>query len=116
MKVADLKPYAKKIEVIVKVLNRNDEREVTSKLDDSTHRVTEVLIGDDSGTVFLTLWDDTIEKFEVGKSYIINNGYISMFRSSLRLNIGRYGEFKEAETAVEKVDESNNLSEKEFEN
>ncbi|MBU0636093.1 hypothetical protein KKE06_03640 [Candidatus Micrarchaeota archaeon] len=114
MKINELRPFAKKVELTVKALSKNEIREVTSKLDNSTHKVTEILVGDDSGTVLLTLWDDAIEKIEIGKAYKIANAFTSLFKNSLRLNLGRYGELSDSDENIE-VDESNNVSEKEVE-
>ncbi len=111
--IAKLRPFQKKVEVVGKVLSKNEVREVTSKLDNSSHQVTEALIGDATGSVLLTLWDETIEQVEVGKSYKVENAYTSLFKKSIRLNIGRFGKFTEADNLSE-VNESNNISEKEF--
>ena len=96
-----------------KVVEKNEIREVSSKLDDSTHKVTEALIGDDSGTVMLTLWDKTIEEIKIGKTYKFSNAYTSLFKNSLRVNLGRYGTHAE-EKDIEIVKTENNISEKEF--
>lgn len=114
MEIGSLRPFAKRVEVTAKVLKKNEVREVQSKLDNSTHKVTEALVGDSTGTILLTLWDDTIDKVEEGKTYKIANGYTSLFKNSLRLNIGRFGTLEEAEEGIEQVNEENNLSEKEF--
>jgi replication factor A1 len=114
-KIAELRPFQKRVELNVKVLDKKEVREVTSKLDNSNHKVTEAVVGDDSGVILLTLWDDMIDKVEVNKSYKINNAYTSLFKNTLRLNIGRYGELKDAEQEVTEVNEANNVSEKEFE-
>lgn len=114
MKISELRPFAKKVELTVKALSKNEIREVSSKLDNSTHKVTEVTVGDDSGTVLLTLWDDAIDKVEPGKAYKIANAFTSLFKNTLRLNLGRYGELTETDETVE-VNESNNMSEKEME-
>ena len=66
LQVGELRPYAKKVEVIVKVLDKNEAREVHSKLDNRNHSVTEALVGDSSGTILLTLWDDAIDKLVTG--------------------------------------------------
>ena len=110
MKVESLRPYQKKVNLTIKVLSKNEPREVTSKLDDSKHSVTEALVGDDTGTVLLTLWDDDIARVEVGKTYDVINGFTSLFKNSLRLNIGRYGELKEGSAEITEVNEDNNLS------
>ena len=114
MKISELRPFAKKVELTIKALDKNEVREVTSKLDNSTHKVTEVRVGDDSGTILLTLWDDAIDKVEPGKTYKIANAFTSLFKNTLRLNLGRYGELSETEETVE-VNEENNVSEKEME-
>lgn len=114
MKIADLRLYAKKIELIAKIVSKNEARDVVSKLDNSTHKVTEALLGDETGTILLTLWDNAIESIEIGKTYQFSNAYTSLFKNSLRLNLGRYGTFVESLQAIEQANESNNLSEKEL--
>jgi replication factor A1 len=114
MNVDELKPYSKKVELTVKILKLNEIREVQSKLDQATHKVTEALVGDSTGTVLLTLWDDTIAKVGEGNVYNIGNAYTSLFKSSLRLNLGRYGTLEESSETIETVKEDNNLSEKEL--
>lgn len=115
MKITELRPFAKKVELTVKVIGKNEVREVQSKLDNSTHKVTEAVVGDDSGTILLTLWDDAIDKVEIGKVYKIANGFTSLFKNSLRLNLGRYGELTDSDETIE-VNEANNASEKVYEN
>ena len=114
MKVEELKPYQKKIDLIVKAIEKNDAREVVSKLDDSKHRVTEALVGDETGCILLTLWDEAIEQVEAGKTYKLENGYTQFFKNSLRLNIGRFGKFEESSDKIEEANRENNLSEKEM--
>ena len=114
MKVAELRPYAKKVDLIVKVVSSGEAREVVSRLENAQHKVAEALVGDDTGCVLLTLWDDAIEKFETEKTYKIENAYCSFFKNSLRLNIGRYGEFEESSEEIKEVNKENNLSEKEL--
>ncbi len=114
MKIEELKPYSKKVDLIAKIMSKNEVREVSSKLDNSVHKVTEALIGDESGTVLLTLWDNAIESIEAGKVYTISNAYTSLFKNSLRLNLGRYGTIAEAKEKIAKINEENNLSEKEL--
>jgi replication factor A1 len=114
-KISNLQPYARQVNLVVKVASKGEEREVVSRSDGNQHRVSDVLVGDDSGSIFLTLWDDNIDKVEEGKYLAIKNGYINLFRGSMRLNIGRYGSFESVEEGPEEVNTENNLSEKEFE-
>jgi replication factor A1 len=114
-KVEDLNPRSRRVNITVRVESRNPVREVVSRSDGSTHQVTEVLVGDETGCVYLTLWDDNIEKINDGDTITINNGYVSLFRGSMRLNIGRYGSFEAAEEEIEEVKTDNNLSDKQYE-
>ena len=98
----------------VKVAEKLETREVSSKLDNSSHRVTEAIVGDETGAILLTLWDEAIDQVEEGKTYAIENAYTSLFKNSLRLNIGRFGKFQESKEKVKEVNKKNNLSEKEL--
>jgi replication factor A1 len=74
------------------------------------------LIGDETGCVYLTLWDDNIEKVNEGDTVNIGNGYVTLFRGNMRLNVGRYGTLEIAEEAFEgEVNTENNLSDKVYE-
>ena len=114
LQIAELRPYAKKVDVLVRALEKSEPREVTSKLDNQGHKVTEALVGDASGTILLTLWDEAIDKVAVGKCYTLSNAFTSLFKNTLRLNIGRYGKLEETAEEIQ-ANPQNNLSEKEFE-
>ena len=114
MKVSEITPYGKKIDVMVKVEKKHEPREVVARLDNSTHKVAEALVGDDSGSILLTLWDDAIDSVQEGKTYKITNGYSTTFKNSVRLNIGRYGKLEDSEEEIKEVNTENNLSEKEL--
>lgn len=114
VKVESLDPESRQVNVTVKVVSKGQARETTSRRDGSTHRVVDALVGDETGSVYLTLWDDNIDKVNEGQTINIKNGYISLFRGSMRLNIGRYGSLEASSQAVENVNTDNNLSSKEF--
>ena len=113
MKIEELKPRNKELEAIFKVVSIGEENEVVSKRDGSSHKFVEVVVGDETGTVIMTMWDDDIGKMEEGKTYKLENGYTTLFRSSIRLNSGKYGKIEEVEEEIE-VNTDNNMSEKEF--
>ncbi|MCW4053236.1 MAG: single-stranded DNA-binding protein [Candidatus Bathyarchaeota archaeon] len=104
-----MRPRAR-VDTTFKVLEKNEPRETrTGK------RVTEAVVGDDSGTVLMTLWEETIGEVDVGKTYTITNGYANLFRGSLRLTTGRMGSLEESEEEVGEVNTENNMSEKRYE-
>ncbi|HNW05718.1 MAG TPA: hypothetical protein PK655_03355 [archaeon] len=100
-KIRDIKHYQKKVDIVAKVIDKTNVREVVSKLDETRHKVCEVLIGDETGTIYLTMWDDAISKIEIGKTYIFRNLFSSEFQKSMRLNIGRFGEFEETDKQID---------------
>ena len=116
IKVGDLNSYSRKVYTVVKVMSKTEVREVTSRKDMSTHRVAEALVADDTGSVYLTLWDDVLDEIEEDQILNIKDAYVNLFRGSMRLNLGRYGTYEVLEEApFEDVNLDNNLSSKVFE-
>ncbi len=113
--VADLKPRMKNITITFKVIEKGEAREVTSRRDNETHRVADAVVGDSTGIVTIPLWDDTIERLEVGSTYLLKNGYTGLYQGFLRLNIGRYGEIEDAEEPIEEVNQEVDMSATEHE-
>lgn len=111
MQVEKLRPDLKDVKIRVRVVSVFPPREVVSRKNGTTHTLQEVLVGDPTGSVIVTLWDDDVGKLEEGKSYEINNAYTSLVRGSLRVNIGRRGTITEIDQDVD-ANASNNISEK----
>lgn len=111
-KVGELRTYSRRVNLIAKVVGKGEEREVASRSDGRTHRLAELLIGDETASVLLTLWDENVDRFDVGDVIQIRNGYVNLFRGSLRLNIGRYGEVEKVEDEIAEVNVENDLSKK----
>jgi len=115
-KVGDLTPQSKAVNVTAKVVSKTEIREIPMGRDGSPHKVSDALIGDETGVVYLTLWDDNIEKVNDGDTVRIENGYVTLFKGNIRLNIGKYGKLEPAQAplAVE-VNTENNVSSKTYE-
>ncbi len=110
MKIEELKPRQAVDEVTFKVLELGEERTTSGG-----NRVVEALVGDETGVIKFTLWNAEISMLEEGKSYSLKNGYVTLFRGSMRLTIGRNGELSVSEREVESVNRENDMSEKKFE-
>jgi len=116
VKIGNLTQYSRKVYTVAKVISKTEEREVTSRSDMSTHKVAEALIADETGSIYLTLWDDVLDQVEDDQILNIKDAYVNLFRGSMRLNLGRYGSYELLEEApFEDVDLDNNLSSKVFE-
>jgi replication factor A1 len=115
MKIGDLTTYSRGVNTVVKVISKTEPREVTTRSDQSSHRVCEALVGDETGSVYLTLWDNAIDEIEDELVISITNGYVNLFRGSMRLNIGRYGSYETLEEApFDEVNLDNNMSSKQY--
>ncbi|OFX15752.1 DNA-binding protein [archaeon RBG_16_50_20] len=90
MKVSELKPGMRRVDVEAKVLSLSEAREVTTRAGEQS-RVATADVTDDSGTVKLTLWNEQIDQVKVNSSVKIENGYVTSFRGETQLNVGRYG-------------------------
>ncbi len=116
VKIGNLTQYSRKVYTVAKVISKTEEREVTSRSDMSTHKVAEALIADETGSIYLTLWDDVLDQVEDDQILNIKDAYVNLFRGSMRLNLGRYGSYELLDEApFDDVDLDNNLSSKVFE-
>ncbi|MBN2333998.1 single-stranded DNA-binding protein [Candidatus Bathyarchaeota archaeon] len=110
-KISDLNTFSKRVFTVAKVISVGEPREVTFRADDSQHRVADALIADDTGSVYLTLFDEAIDEMKEDSVININNGYIRVYRGSMRLNIGRYGSYEVAEEdPFDELNLENNVS------
>ena len=115
-KVGELTPASKAVNVTAKVVSKSEIRDVPMGRDGSAHRVCDALVGDETGCIYLTLWDDNIEKVNDGDTLRVENGYVTLFKGNMRLNIGKYGKMEPAAEAFEgEVNTENNVSSKTYE-
>ncbi len=106
VKVGDLKPYLGKVYLKAKIVEIGEPREVSG----GEHRISEALIGDETGCIYLSLWDDNIEQFKMGDAVHVENGYVSVFKESMRLTAGKYGTITKTEEELPEASTDNNLS------
>ena len=116
VKINELTPNSKAVNVTVKVVSKGEERSTTGGRDYSTHKVLDALVADETGCIYLNLWDDNIEKIKEDETVNIKNGYINLFKGNMRLNIGRYGSFEVVkESQIKEINTENNVSSKQYE-
>lgn len=110
--ISSLEPRMKSVNVAFKVVGKGEISEIRSRRDGSTHRIVDAQVADSSGSVTIPLWDQSIELLEIGKSYILKNGFTGLFRGQLRLKIGNYSELELADAEIEDVNLEIDMSEK----
>jgi replication factor A1 len=109
-KLSSLQPYQKGITIVFKVLKIEAIRNVQSRHDGAKHRVADVLIGDETGVLRLTLWDDEISQVEDGKAFRIVGGQSGLFQGQLQVSLGRSGKLEPSNQTISEVNTEQNLS------
>jgi len=112
-KIANLNPKVWGITIQFKVLEKGEIRNVNFK-DGTQHQVSEDLVGDETGTILLNLWDDSIKKVELGKTYEITEARLTVFNNIMKLTVSRKSEINKINEKIEPLLE-NNMSKKKFE-
>jgi replication factor A1 len=113
-KIENLTPDHKKVNILAKVIKVGEEQEIPTRYGTPT-KLSEVVVGDDTATVILTLWRDQIGTVGENDIIQISNGYVSLVKGHIRLNVGKYGKLSKAEEALETVNEEVNVSDREYE-
>ena len=91
MQIKDLRVGMKRVTITAVVGSVSETREVQSKYTGKIHKVATAVVSDDSGKINLVLWNEQIEMISPGDKIKVENGYVSTFRGTKQLNIGRYG-------------------------
>ena len=114
-KVGELTPQSRAVNVTAKVVSKSEIRDIPMGRDGSPHKVCDALVGDETGSIYLTLWDDNIEKVNENDTVRVENGYVTLFKGNMRLNIGKYGKLEMAKEPFEgEVNTENNVSSKTY--
>ncbi len=114
IKVKDLKPIKQPgINIIVRVIAKNDPRSVNTKFGKS--RVCDFKVGDETGTTTMSLWGTKINEASFGELLKIEEGYTNVWQGRAQLSLGRNGtmtkiedeSFPDAQTILNKfIEES----------
>ncbi len=113
-KVRDLTPNSKQVNVLAKVVGVGEAKEVMGKFGDP-RKVCEAVVGDDTATIILSLWNEQIGSIQKDETILVDNGYVSLVRGHMRLNVGRYGNLSKSTDSVGDVNASLDMSQQEFE-
>ncbi|PRP80752.1 hypothetical protein PROFUN_11492 [Planoprotostelium fungivorum] len=113
--VSQVKPSKCGYNLKLKVLYLNNVLEKT-RIDGTTVRIAECIVGDESGSIILTARNDQIDKVQPGKSIIVRNSKIDMFKGFMRLAVDKWGKIENSPEAFHfQVNANNNLSHIEYE-
>ena len=112
VKISALEPYQNRFKVVFKVIEKTEPREVTNRNNPAEkHRLSDITVADDTGSIILTAWDDDIELLELEKYYALISGYVNVYRDSMRLSPRKNGSFESVEVEFENLNLENKRSE-----
>ncbi|KAG7967635.1 hypothetical protein I3843_08G108800 [Carya illinoinensis] len=124
IKVDQLTPGTQGHTLVVKVVSSKPVKVTNSKptrssmiLSRPLHpiRISECLIGDETGTIVFTARNDQIDIMKPGATVILRNAKIEMFKGFMRIAVDKWGRVEVTELANFDVKEDNNLSLVEYE-
>ncbi|HDH81871.1 MAG: hypothetical protein FE040_01140 [Thermoplasmata archaeon] len=97
MKVSDLKANSNVDEIVLKIIEKKEPREITKRFG-GTARVCDLVGEDEDGnTVQITLWNDEIEKVDVNEVVKIKDGWVKEWNNQLQISTGRSGRIEKVE-------------------
>lgn len=114
VKIKDLTPQSKRVDVLAKCLEVGEPKDIPGKFGNS-RKVAEATIADETGAIILSLWDNQIGTVNKDDVVDIKNGYVSLVRGHMRLNVGKYGTIAKSEKTIEAPSTALNMSDKEYE-
>ena len=105
MNISDLKAGASNVDVEAVVAEKDEPREVVTKYGKRLS-VANAILKDDTGSIAISLWGDTIGQVNVGDKVKVTNGYVSEFRGTPQLSTGKFGKIEVVEKGDGKTEES----------
>ena len=110
MKVDELTPRTGRVNMPVKILSLEEPRAM-----DNGTMICEGLVGDETGTVIMSFWNDECEIVNDGMTIDLKDARANLVRGHMRISLGKHGSMKESKAQLENIKESVNLSDLEYE-
>jgi len=89
MKISELQPGTGNVSIQAEVVAVEAPREINKM--GRVLRVANATIKDDSGTITLVLWNESIDKVQEGSKIQIENGYVNTWQNQAQLTLGKFG-------------------------
>lgn len=90
--VKDLEPRQGNVDIEVEVTAKGDVREFQKF--GRSGRVCNATVRDETGEVKLTLWNEDVDKVNVGDKVKLTNGYVNEFQGEKQLTSGKFGKLE----------------------
>lgn len=92
MEIKDLKSNQGNIDLVVTIVTKDSPRSFNKF--GKSGKVCNSKIRDDSGETVLTLWNDDVDKVEIGDKVHIQNGWCSEYKGEKQVSTGKFGKLE----------------------
>jgi hypothetical protein len=98
-KIPEIKEGMKSIVCEGFICEKSEPRTVIGRSDGQEYRVCMFLLAETKkptpqNSIGLSLWGEDIDKFRIGDKVTVENGYVTVFKQTIQLNVGQYGKIK----------------------
>jgi predicted RNA-binding protein with TRAM domain len=90
MKIRELKPGMKGVNVKARVIEISEPRQVVTRFGNIC-QVASAILGDETGTMKWTLWNQQVQAVSVGEVVQIEDAQVTKFRNEAQLSVGKRG-------------------------
>jgi len=95
MKIKEIKVGMSNVDLEASVVDKSESRSIQTKY--GKREVADVLLEDETGRIKASLWEDQIERVNVGDKVKISGAYVTEFKGELQLNVPRRGSIRTVE-------------------
>jgi len=89
MEIKDLQPNAGNVDLVIEIVEKDDPR--TFEKFGKEGRVCNAKVKDNSGEVTLTLWNEDVDKVNIGDRIHLQNGWCSEYKGEKQVSSGKFG-------------------------
>lgn len=108
--IAELTAESKRVNVHFKVLRMEEPRVVHSRKRSRPYLVANAVVADSTACITLTLWNEEIDRIDVGDTYLLTNAYIRMYEECMFLNLGQFADIEKSLDNLGEVNDSLDMS------
>jgi len=98
--IAKFTQEIRRVNVRFNVIKKGEIRTVTQRSVGRKHLISDCIVGDSTGIVSLTLWNEDIDAIEQGQTYELLNGFLNLYDECMILSKGRDGVLVESSIPI----------------
>lgn len=95
MKISEIQVRQGRIDVSGEIISKEESREFDKF--GKKIKVCNAVLKDKSGKITLTLWNEEVDKVNVGNTIKITNGYCNEYQGEKQLTAGKFGKLEVVE-------------------